>query len=570
LLPVALALLGGACGTAARSSGGGAPASVVAPAAPAPAPPPPPAYVPASSDDPAVARGILRRAGTEIVDEAGQPVRLRGVAFGNEVWSGRALPTRHHAEIDFARVRAMGMNAVRFYMFVGTFEDARAPGVYKEAGWRWLDDNLAWARRHGVYLVLNMHVPPGGFQSMGEGRKLWEEPANQDRLVALWRAIAARYAHEPMIAGYDLLNEPGVTRSKSQWQALATRIAKAIREVDAQHILIVERVNSVAKQWTNDADMNFVLVDDPNVVYTFHFYEPFDYTHQGAAWAKMGEGGRYPDDAKVARSSDTKWIGVAAFGSPTLPPGDSPWTRSEGPHLRATDPRAVIGHVSLVGRSVGDGRALYDDLVIEELDEQDRPVGTLARLDLASLGGWYFWTKNGSGRAGTSSEGHDGPGALTIQGTTDDANLGSAQHEIALRPGHAYAVSGWMRGEHLPPGAVVQIRLDFLGSDAPVTGRNKAFLEHQLDRYVAWGRAHGVPLFLGEFGLHRPCFEGGRGGLAWVADMLDLLDARGLSFTYHSYHEDAFGLYHGTGPIDPARANQGLIDLFTKRLAARP
>jgi len=561
---LAAAIASATCGTTGRNPAP-APAPLAAPAPPAAVVAP---YQPVASDDPAVARGILRRAGTDIVDGAGQPVRLRGVAFGNEVWSSRALPVRHHGEVDFGRVRAMGMNAVRFYMYAGTFEDARAPGVYKEAGWRWLDDNLAWARRHGVYLILNMHVPPGGFQSMGEGRKLWDEPANQDRLVALWRAIAARYAKEPMIAGYDLLNEPGVTRSKAQWQALATRIAKAIREVDAQHILIVERVNSVAKQWTNDADMNFFLVDDPNVVYTFHFYEPFDYTHQGAAWAKMGEGGRYPDDAKVA-ATDTKWIGIAAFASPTLPPGDIPWTRSEGPHLRATDPRAVIGHVSLVGRGVREGRALYDDLVVEEFDEQDRPVGVLARLDLGALGGWYFWTKNGSGRPSINPDGHDGPGALTIQGTTDDANLGGAQHEFALHPGHAYAVSGWMRGEHLPPGAVVQIRLDFLGSDAPVAGRNKAFLERQIDRYVAWGRAHGVPLFLGEFGLHRPCFQDGRGGLVWVGDMLDLLDARGLSFTYHAYHEDGFGLYYGNGTIDPARANQGLIDLFTKRLAAK-
>jgi endoglucanase len=547
---------------------GAAWAARASPAAPPPAGAPP-ATAAAAADDPAVRRGILRRSGAEIVDEAGRPVRLRGVAFGNEVWSRRALPERHHGEIDFQRVRAMGMNAVRFYLYSGTFEDDAAPGVYKEAGWQWLDRNVGWARRHGVYLILNMHVPPGGFQSTGEGRALWEQPANQDRLVALWRAIAARYAREPIIAGYDLLNEPGVTRSKGQWQALATRIAKAIREVDARHILVVERLNSIAKRWANDADMNFFLVDDPNVVYTFHFYEPFDYTHQGATWAKMGEGGRYPDETRVAHSSDTKWINVATFGSPRLPPGDSPWTHSDGPRLAATDPRAVIGHVSLVGRNLGAGRALYDDLVLDEYDEKGRPVGAIERLDLTDLGGWYFWTANQSGRAGAVPDGHEGPGALTIQGTTGDANLGSAQHEIALHPGHSYAVSGWMRGEHLPAGAVVQIRLDFLGSDAPVSRRDKAFLARELDRYVAWGRAHGVPLLLGEFGLHHPCFENGRGGLTWVEDMLDLLDGRGLSFTYHAYHEDGFGLYRGAGPVDPARANQGLIDLFTRRLSAR-
>src|SRR5215471_15556903 len=101
-----------------------------------------------------------------------------------------------------------------------------------------------------------------------------------------------------------------------------------------------------------------------------------------------------------------------------------------------------------------------------------------------------------------------------------------------------------------------------------VQARDKAFLAAELQRYVAWGRAHGVPLFLGEFGLHQPCFDG-RGGLRWVEDMLDLVEENRLSFSYHAYHEDGFGLYRGGGAIDPARANQGLIDLFTRKLAAR-
>ena len=560
LLASLLGVLSG-CGATTKSAttGGDARASVTAPSRPP---------LPAPTDDAATRRGFLRRDGERIVDGAGQPVRLRGVAFGNQVWGSKALPVTHHGEVDFERVRAMGMNAVRFYMYYGTFEDDAAPGVYKDAGWRWLDDNVAWARRHGVYMILNMHVPPGGFQSNGEGRKLWDVPANQDRMVALWRAIAARYAHEPMIAGYDLLNEPGVPRAKEEWQALANRTAKAIREVDRNHLLIVERVNSIAKQWKNDADMNFFLVDDPDVVYTFHFYEPFAYTHQFAGWAHMGEGGKYPDEQAVAHA-DTTWLNIATFDSPTLPPGDSGWTRSESPRLVAKDPRALIGHLSLVASGVGSGKAFFDDLTVDEYDAQGQHIGEVMRLDLKSLGGWYYWTANGSGHAGIDFDGHGGPGALTIEGSTGDANLGAAQREFRPVPGHAYTVSGWMKGRALPAGARVQIRLDFLGSESPVTGRDKAFLATQVNRYLAWGHAHGVPLFLGEFGLHHPCFENDRGGLRWVEDMLDLADQSDLSFTYHAYHEDGFGLYRGNGKVDPANANQGLIDLFTRKLAGK-
>src|SRR4051812_32948704 len=190
---------------ACRSGPAPAPPRLAAANAPAPAGAFAVGSGPRADDDAIVARGILRRDGERIVDAAGRPVRWVGVAFGNQVWSGRPLPVTDHDESDFARLRAMGMNAARFYMHYRTFEDDSAPGVFKAAGWEWLDRNVMWARRHGVYLILNLHVPPGGYQSNGEGAALWDSPAAQDRVAALWRAIAARYANEAIIAGYDIL-----------------------------------------------------------------------------------------------------------------------------------------------------------------------------------------------------------------------------------------------------------------------------------------------------------------------------------------------------------------------------
>ena len=76
----------------------------------------------------AAGAGILHVRGAEIVDGKGRPVLLRGVAFGNEVWTNVRLPRRHHDEADYQRVAAMGMNAVRFYMNYRTFEADAAPG----------------------------------------------------------------------------------------------------------------------------------------------------------------------------------------------------------------------------------------------------------------------------------------------------------------------------------------------------------------------------------------------------------------------------------------------------------
>jgi len=78
---------------------------------------------------------LLHVRGADIVDGKGKPVLLRGVAFGNDVWSNARLLRSHHNEIDYQRVAAMGMNAVRFYMNYRTFENDVAFGAYLDDGW---------------------------------------------------------------------------------------------------------------------------------------------------------------------------------------------------------------------------------------------------------------------------------------------------------------------------------------------------------------------------------------------------------------------------------------------------
>jgi endoglucanase len=521
----------------------------------------------AKPDAGASASAILRVRGAQIVDGAGRVVVLRGVSFGNEVWNNTRLPRRHHAEADYQRIAAMGMNAVRFYLNYRTFEADAAPGQYLADGWQWLDDNIAWAKKHGVYLVLNMHVPPGGFQSLGAGKALWQRADLQERLIRLWAEIARHCRGEPTVAGYDLLNEPVVTRAKSQWSELAGRIAAAIRAVDADHMLFVERVNAVAGDWSEDAERNFFTVPDPNTVYEFHFYKPFHFTHQSASWVSFtAEDVRYPDPQRA----EIEWFLLdrrgSTDGSPKLPPGDTSWAFYPGAPFRVDDPAIVVGKPILEVKA-NSGTVFFDDLVLEELDGAGAVKRVIWKQNLTSTRGWFFWTADGKGGAVPGHSGHGDGASLVAAGTHGDANLGSDVLRFRTVPGATYRLGGWMRGEKIPPEASCRIRLDFFSARAPVQASDKAFLAQELDAYVDWGRRHGVPLFLGEFGAIRFAFDGDRGGLRWVGDMLDLMNARGLSFAYHAYHEDAFGMFrNGGGLPDPAQANAPLIDLFKQKL----
>jgi endoglucanase len=524
---------------------------------------------------------MLHRDGRAIVDAEGRPVLLRGMAFGNDVWSGRSTPvTTHHTDIDFDRLQQWGMNAVRFYLNYQLFEDDRAPYQYKSSGFEWIDRNVAWAKARGVYLILNVHVPPGGFQSNGDGGALWADEENRKRLIALWRAIAERYRDEPAILGFDILNEPRPTGSRAQWSELAGAVAAAIREVDVEHLLVVERTNSVGDDWSSDADMNFFLLPDENVLYEFHFYEPIEYTHQFASWVGFGEGGKYPDESLIS-GANLSWYEWSQEPSPPpyAPPGDSDWTLYESEPYELNDPKIAAIGVTLVSE-LNAGTAYFDDLFLKEYDSTGTLVATVYSADLESLDGWYFWKAGSSGSAAVSTEHRSGKASLAISGTDHDASLSGA-FRYAPKPGHRYSVGGYIKGVAVsndsrpdPRGNWTQVsralvRLDYFSADGPLLARNKAALEASVDRYAAWAEAHDVPLYLGEFGLMHFCFEDGRGGVDWVSDMLDILAARRIHFTYHTYHEPGFGVFLSDATQrlpDMADANLPLISTFEQKL----
>jgi hypothetical protein len=100
------------------------------------------------------------------------------------------------------------------------------------------------------------------------------------RLVVLWRKLAAHYANrDPERVFFEILNEPEVFDSY-RWAGIQARVAAAIREVAPNHTII-----ATGAGWSNIVDLVAQQpLPDGNVIYNFHFYEPHEFTHQGAFW----------------------------------------------------------------------------------------------------------------------------------------------------------------------------------------------------------------------------------------------------------------------------------------------
>ena len=473
---------------------------------------------------------------------------LRGVAVGNNVWSANEANLYVNDSADYARLQSLGFNSVRFYLSYKFFENDATPYSYKQNGWDFLNRNLEWARANGINFVLNMHVPQGGFQSNGEGAALWDNEENQRRLIALWREIASRYVNDTAIAAYDILNEPVVSKDKSQWQKLAQEIVNAIREVDSNHLILVERVNGIIpSDYSNDSEMNYVFISDPADKWglTFHFYSPIEYTHQYASWVeslKNSDGGRYPDP-NILQFSGEQWVG-AVFNNPAVPSGDSDWNFYEGNWKAITDTsEANIGRPTLMCKDVGEGTVWFDSLVLEKRS----PAGEVSIVGIYELPygkeGWYFWTEKSGGTIIESEN------AIGITGTVSDANYATSKMFVALEQGYSYRASGKMKGDNVPQAADCRIRFDW-NYAKNMSVRNKAFLESEVDLYLKIAQEKKLPVYLGEFGVIKFATNNEKGGYVWISDMLNILKSRGVSYNYHAWVDDSFGVKD-----DPALEN---------------
>lgn len=508
---------------------------------------------------------FLRVKGTMIIDSTGERFTIKGVAFTNWVNTNTEIPESHHNETDFKRIKLIGFNAVRFYIDYHTLEDDDRPFKYKKAGWEWLDKNIAWAKKYNIYLLLNMHVPQGGYQSQGTGTALWESKKNQKRLAALWTAIADRYKVENIIAGYGIVNEPVPVNSLNQWQDLAQTLSNAIRTVDKNHLLFVESILYVKEGEQPASFPYFPIIKDNNTCYEFHFYDPLDYTHQLFDWHNGGkDGGKYPDEEDV-KIQNQEWLS-ASPNNPVMPADNTEWKYFEGVKYKITDLKIKIAKPVVGGGAVKKGIVYFDDITVEEFDENDVATGKKIMIETNSAADWGYWSKANDGIGKDDKKGRTDKGCIKITGSSDDASFASPKL-ILMKQGFSYKISGYIKGENLPADAKCTIRFDFYTSEKEVVYRGKRMLENRIQEYLNWGIKQNVPLYMGEFGAGFHCFEFEKGGLTWVSDMMDICKEKQLNFNYHAYHEDAFGLYLGfMTPLDVNDANNELINMLNLKL----
>ena len=178
------------------------------------------------------------------------------------------------SEDDIKYLKDIGINSVRIPFGYHYFMDDNHPGVFLESGFEKLDRVVKLCEKYELYVILDLHSTPGAQNTDWHSDNItgqplfWKYRCFQEQVIWLWKELSCRYANNPWIAGYDVINEPGYGLTSGQINGFYERVCAAIRENDPHHILFLEGID-FGRDFTPLQELN-----DSQIAYTVHFY-PF-------------------------------------------------------------------------------------------------------------------------------------------------------------------------------------------------------------------------------------------------------------------------------------------------------
>ncbi|MEO6995758.1 MAG: cellulase family glycosylhydrolase, partial [Lacunisphaera sp.] len=178
---------------------------------------------------------------------------------------------------DVQWIAAQGFDHIRFPIDIRLW--LKPDGSLDPVKLKPFEDAIHWSRKQGLGIILDAHFLPGAdFNNGGDGRA-FVDPKLMERSVGIWREIAQRFAQEPADVRFEIINEPVAPENK-QLNVLNRHVLAAIRESNPTRIVYL-----TSNRWSIISTIDDVeLPDDPNIAFTFHFYEPIVFTHQNAPW----------------------------------------------------------------------------------------------------------------------------------------------------------------------------------------------------------------------------------------------------------------------------------------------
>jgi endoglucanase len=213
---------------------------------------------------------------------------VRGINIGNALEA--PMPGEWGVNIQpdyFSTIRYAGFDSVRIPVRFSAHTRLEAPYEIDASFLSLVDSAVNPGLENGLIVILDLH----------HFEELMSNPAIQkSRFLAIWKQIAVHYQSASPNLYFELLNEPTLNMDADTWNRLLAETILIIRESNPQRKVVIGGVD-----YNNlDSLPLLQLSKEKNIIATFHFYEPFKFTHQGADWVE----------------NSGPWLGTSWMGEP--------------------------------------------------------------------------------------------------------------------------------------------------------------------------------------------------------------------------------------------------------------
>jgi endoglucanase len=203
----------------------------------------------------------------------------RGVNLGNALEAPQEGQWGMTLQADyFELIKAAGFDSVRIPIKWSAHAELEPPYTIEAAFFERIDWAIEQAQQNDLTAIINMHH----YDEMAT-----DPEAHTARFVGLWSQIAAHYQAAPNTVYFELINEPNMALTASRWNALFPQALAVVREMNPTRPVIIGPA-----RWNNIDQLGLLELpeEDQYLIVSFHYYLPFEFTHQGAEWIDNSEG----------------------------------------------------------------------------------------------------------------------------------------------------------------------------------------------------------------------------------------------------------------------------------------